>query len=42
MTLGEVLSLLFILLLPWAVLLLYWKLQFRAIKRKYGRDRLRE
>jgi len=36
LTLGELLSLLFILLLPWAVLLLYWKLQAKAIKRKYG------
>ncbi len=41
MTLGEILSFLFILLLPWAVLLLYWKLQFKAIKKKYGKEKLR-
>lgn len=38
MSLGEILSLLFILLFPWVVLLLYWKIQFKAIKKKYKKD----
>jgi len=37
MTLGEILSLLLIMLLPWVVLIFYWKLQFKAIKKKYGK-----
>jgi len=36
---GEVLSLLFILLFPWLVLFLYWKIQFKAVKKKYGREK---
>lgn len=37
MTLGEILSYLFIFVFPWIVLLLYWKVQFKVVKRKYGK-----
>ncbi|WP_461828814.1 hypothetical protein [Aquifex sp.] len=37
MTLGEILSYLFIFIFPWIVLLLYWKIQFKAVKKKYGK-----
>ncbi len=37
MSLGEILSILLIMVLPWIVLIFYWKMQFKVIKKKYGR-----
>ncbi|WP_274532201.1 hypothetical protein [Aquifex aeolicus] len=37
MSVGEFLSLVFILVFPWIVLFLYWKIQFKAVKKKYGK-----
>ncbi|WP_461831405.1 hypothetical protein [Aquifex sp.] len=38
MTAGELLSILFILLFPWVILILYWKIQLKAVKKKYKKD----
>ena len=38
MSLGEILSILLIMALPWIVLILYWKIQFKAVKKKYGKE----
>ena len=35
MSLGEILSYLFIFIFPWVILILYWKMQFKAVKKKY-------
>ena len=37
MTFGEILAYLFIFIFPWIVLFLYWKIQFKAVKKKYGK-----
>jgi len=39
MTIGEILSYLFILIFPWVVLIFYWKMQAKAIRKKYGKKR---
>jgi len=39
MSLGEVLSLLFIFIFPWIILFIYWKIQFKAVKKKYGKGK---